>query len=266
VTLRADIHVALDEVAVNAPKVRAQVLAEVAVERTRIRRRGTPLSGTDRIRRTFTFGFRQAAALAAALIVVLLMGTLVAGGRFLRGLEQRGAVDQRVVNQLIARPFIAPVLSAVDPCPTETLATIDYGNGPLTLYGNGPVYAIGVNETDDNWGSYFDAKYFTRPGLNGPVLVRGRDARSTIPLVFIGKYSMGPSVGSDTFHDKVVQHRPYLVLDPGHPLYRFQEGYGLFSVLQAMQRGRSGCWVIQIDGQGFTETIFGSGGMIPENN
>jgi len=265
VTLRADMHAALDEVAVNAPTVRTQVLAGLVAERTRIRRRGTHSSGAGVIRRTFSFGFRQTVALAAALIVVLLIGMLIAGGRILRNFELRGTVDQQVVNQLIARPFGPPVLSATDPCPTETLTTIDYGNGPVTLYGKGPVYAIGVQQTNDAWGSYFDAKYFTRPGLNGPVLVRGRDARSTLPLVFVGTYAMGPSVGSDSYQGKVVQHRPYLVFDAAHPSYEFSHGYGLFLVLQAMQSGRSDCWVLQIDGPDFSETIFGAGGMIPEN-
>lgn len=263
--LRADVHAALDEVAVNAPMVRTQVLASLPAERTRSRRSGSPSIGTDRIRRTFIFGFRQTAALAAALMVVLLMGTLIVGGRVLRSLERPGTVDQQVVNQLIARPFNAPVLSAIDPCPAETLTTIDFGSGPQTLYGKGPVYATGLHQTNDAWGSYFDAKYVTRPGLSGPILVRGRDSRSTLPLIFIGTYATGPSLGSDTYKGQLVQHRPYLVFDAGHPSDGFSDGYGLFPVLQGMQSGRSGCWVLQIDGPGFSETIFGAGGMIPEN-
>jgi hypothetical protein len=265
VTLRTDLHAALDEVAVNGPMVRAQVLATVAAERARRRRGGSRWSGSDRIRQTFTFSFRQMAALAAGLIVVLLMATLVAGGRLLRDLEQRGSVDQQVVDQLTARPFRAPALKATDPCPTETLTTVDYGNGPQPLYGSGPVYAIGVHETDDAWGGYFDARYITRPGLTGLVLVRGGDARSGPSLVFIGMYATGPSLGSDTYQGKLVRHQSYLVFDARHPFYKGWHGYGVFPVLQGIQHGYSGCWVVQIDGLGFSETIFGAGGMIPEN-
>jgi hypothetical protein len=76
-------------------------------------------------------------------------------------------------------------------------------------------------------------------------------------LVFVGAYSAGAVVGTDTQAGSQLVQRAELVLDPRHPHSRVTGGYGYFPVRQGVAIGWVGCYGFQIDGPDFTETLTG---------
>lgn len=193
---------------------------------------------------------------AVFVLVALVVGVLI-GGRLMQDWNAfhnsapAGGVSQSELAALEAKPLNLPTLKAGDSCPSTP------GNTAGFDFGTGPVYVNGGPESQTPWGYYFDVSWITAPDLTGPVLVRGGDLMSNRKGVFVGTYSAGPVVGSDTRTGSQVTQRAELLLDAGHPPSRRSGGYGFFPVRQGVSSGWVGCFGFQIDGPDFTETITG---------
>ena len=260
-TFRADIHRAIDDVTPPAPALGRDAFAAI----------GSAQATRTRHVLRWSIGTRQLAAIAAALIIVLLVGSVVVGGRMYRdALHQRAiAAFQHDLEQLQSRPLTLPAVPVGQSCPTTRASGLfDLGAGPVYINAGVPTdftpfYGPPIHTA---WGYYFDATFITSPQLAGPVLVRGQDLNHGTPAAFIGPYAAGQAIGVDYIQGRQVQHSE-LVLDAGHaPMtatassaVRFGRlpsgGYGAWAIRYGLQRSFAGCFGFQIDGIGFSETI-----------
>jgi len=244
VSLRTQIHSAFDEVAPSTFGLPERVVQTVLTEKNSRRRR-------ERV----MLRLRVPLALVAVFMLVALVVGVLIGGRLMqdwnsfRNSAPAGGVSQSALAQLEAKPLILPTLKAGDACPATP------GNALGFDFGTGPVYALGGPESLSPWGYYFDVTWITAPDLTGPVLVRGRDLMSNRQVVFVGAYSAGSVVGTDTQSGSKITQRAEILLDAGHPHSRGSNGYGEFPVHQGLSQGWVGCVGFQIDGPDFTETI-----------
>jgi hypothetical protein len=252
VSLRTDIHSAFDEV---APSTLG--LPERVVESARVNpKRRRPERWVVR--------FRGPASLVAVFLLVALVAGVLVGGRllqdwnaFIHPQAPAGGVHQSVVTQLEARKDQLPTLKAADSCPDGPEAN--------NLYGGGPVYGAPgwpqpttaselAGNFSTSWGLYFYNTFISVAGLNGPVVVRGRDLRSNRPIIFVGNYATGPVVGTDTVDGRLVHQHVYLVLDMSHPPSGPSGVQQVeWPVIFGIDKGWSDCVGLQFDGPGFTE-------------
>jgi hypothetical protein len=283
VTLRSEIHAVIDDVAVANPINRAQVLAVAAAERKAERGRGAR-SSTGRIRGFFSLGLRRSAPIAFALIVLLLLGTVLVGGRLLRERESRGSqpagIDQHVLDVLRARPVVLPFSETSGQCPGGFTGTIIHDGGTDSWLGTGPVYLNGgtayvsgvipvESMVTTGSGRYFAATLIVNPSVSGPVLVRGLDTISRAPLVFAGAYGAGASVGTDDLAGHAVQLFGQMAFDASVSAPQRvagstydpegTAGWGVWPFHLGARAGFSNCFGIQIDGISFSEIITGYG-------
>jgi len=161
------------------------------------------------------------------------------------------AADKATLAQLEARPLTMPPLLSGGQCGPD-------GVDPATgLYGKDPVYAEGGPHVASTFGDYFDVSAKTKPGLVGPVLLRGRDLKvANHPLVFVGPYATGPVYGTDPAEGTQYTE---LVLDTAHPTnatYPINNTeYVEWNWRQGIAKGWSYCVGFQIDGPTFSETF-----------
>jgi hypothetical protein len=166
------------------------------------------------------------------------------------------AADQAELTQLEARPLKYPTLLAGGKCrPDGVSATTG-------MYGQDPAYAQGGPHTASSFGDYFDVSVETRPGLEGPLLLRGADLKvANHPVVFLnsinssrGVYAFGPVFGTDPSFgaqytllaiDTSVQNLNLVPINGGSYLEWFWR--------QGIGRGWSYCVGFQIDGPTFSE-------------
>jgi hypothetical protein len=166
------------------------------------------------------------------------------------------AADQAALTQLEARPLKLPTLLAGGKCRPD-------GVSPTTgLYGQDPAYAQGGPHTASSFGDYFDVSAVTKPGLVGPLLLRGADLKvANHPVVFLnstkssqGVYAIGsvygtdPSFGAqytDLAIDTSVQNPTALPVNGASYVEWFWR--------QGIGRGWSYCVGFQIDGPTFSE-------------
>lgn len=212
--IRAQLREALD-IERPDPGLRYRVIAAAYAEGFRRTRRGLIPSG----RRRFAFRLRAAATLLATVLVILLVGSTLAGGRLLRdwnAFVRRPApaatdVHRAELKQVEAVPLVLPLLAAGEACPLGPASA-------LVGYGGNPVSGLGAwDVTSDSWGFYFRATFFLKSGRKDLVLMRGRSLTSGAPVVFVGKYATGPVVGSDVVGGTRVSQTTELVLDPSQP-------------------------------------------------
>jgi hypothetical protein len=163
---------------------------------------------------------RGAGTLVATLLVVLLFGIALTGGRLLRDWNgfvhpsapaSSPAIDARELSQLEATPLQLPSLAPGATCPVGPASGI-------VGYGAGPISGIGPGVPSSTvWGHYFRATLVMRPDHVGPILIRARALGDNGVIVFVGQYTAGPAVGSDTLDGKQTTQHPELILDPRHP-------------------------------------------------
>lgn len=260
-TLRADITSAYDEIAPPPPHLEAQirtsVFAEARVE-SRSRRRGPWLAS-----------LRGTMALVAAMLVVLIVATVLIGGRvwhdwtiFNNRPAPAGQIDPVQLAALEARPLHLPVVPAGGTCPVGPFTNLEIGNVPLIGFGSGPAYGTDSHSGPVTaWGSYYDVTLVTEPQVTGWLLVRGRDAvNHTIPVAYVGAYAAGAVIGTDTIDGVLVaQHAELLVDASHHPAATSgKSGWGIWRVRQGIQGNDwSGCTAFQIDGNGFSAVFVG---------
>lgn len=260
-SLRAEIHDAIDEVTPPAPMLARQVGAYVLADDNVLRHprhRGwaTPLRG-------------MVGVLAAALVVVLLAG-LVLGGRLWRDWNSTTVshpvpINHTQLKALEDRPLNLPVIGAGAACPIGPLLNSPgaTGLGPLS-YGDGlgPVYAEGTGlRYATSWGTYILTGYVVRPPFAGLILIRARDLQTNQVVVFAhnplntdyyGAIPSGLVAGMDFVLEHHVQRYTELALQPQN-MYTDGLYWPTIGVLQGFPSGSPGCIGFQVDGANFTE-------------
>jgi hypothetical protein len=250
-SLRTEIHAAIDEVAPPAPALPGDVMAFVFAAENRPAVPGRSHPSPTR--------FRGMLSMAAAILIVALMLGLVVGGRLLRDLQPTTNSNQAALQaeqkDLESRPlFLPPRLAAGAPCPV----------GPTTtgMVGAGPVYIEGGVGPSTRWGQYWYGNARVDSGLQGLVLIRGRDLRTGRTVIFVGQYAAGRVTGSDDVHGKVLDQHTEHVFDTGNPppstSGTVQNGVAgwdqtHWGFVFGLPAGSSSCIGWQVDGLGFTE-------------
>jgi hypothetical protein len=161
------------------------------------------------------------------------------------------AADKAQLAQLETRPLKLPALLKDGSCQPDSQ---DLSIG---LWGADPVFVAGGPQTSTPFGDYFDVSAETKPGLTGPVLLRGRDLKvANHPIVFVGARGVGPVYGSDPVNGTQYTE---LVLDTTHaaaPTYLINgTKYVEWDWRQGVAKGWTGCVGFQIDGPTFSEDI-----------
>jgi hypothetical protein len=259
VTLRNDIHSAIDEIAPPAPALAGRIAYVASDVRRQIGH--ARLAGRGR----WVAGLGRSGSLVAALLVVLLMASLVGGVRAWRdrSILNEGptapSIDPVALAQLEAKPLRLTSLPLGADCQAGPSSVVDAGQGPVTVLGVDPAYAVGSwhGATATTWGTYSDWLIATLPNLTGLVLVRGRDLEVNLPVVFVGPHSAGSTVGSDTIAGKTVPQRSEAVFDAGRhdPAVSGTSKWGMWPMSPGVDKSESGCIAFQIDGPSFSEVV-----------
>ncbi len=238
-SLRRDIHAAFEVIAPPVGGMPERVVQTVLADKRRRRKE----------RMVYRMRFPLALVAAVLLAAVAVAAIIIWNGLHISSVARAG-VGLATVQQLEARPLNLPTVRTASECPDQPAPT-----NPGYQFGTGPVYADGGPETGTDWGHYWDVDWFAAPNLKGPFIVRGRDLISTDRrVVFVGPFSAGPVIGTDTAPNTGAQHTE-LVLDAGHPQARDAKHYGYWQIRQGTSNGWIGCVGFQIDGPSFSEKI-----------
>jgi hypothetical protein len=260
-SLRAEIHAAIDEVSPPAPLLASRV--------------GTSLIAHDRVsqnrrRLAWTRPLRGMVGVLAAALVILIFAGLVLGGRLWRDWNGSPAgpiqISHAQLKALEARPLILPLLDTGVTCPVGPLLQTprESGLGPLTYGdGRGPLYAEGTGDRfATSWGTYILTGYVVEPPFRGLMLIRARDLQTNQVVAFahnplLNDYypamPTGDMVGSDIVLERPVQLYTELAVQTEN-MYRAPGNWWPLAVtLQAFPKGSSGCIGFQVDGPSFTE-------------
>jgi hypothetical protein len=263
-SLRADIRSAYDEITPAAPALQAQIRGLVSTE-------AQAVSKSGRRRGRWVGSLRGTMALVAALLVILIVATVLVGGRvwhdwsvFTNRPAPAGQIDSAQLAALEARPLQLPATQLGDQCPVgpgpsaSTLASLPAWLRTLPASGGGPAYAIGASPIGGSaWGSYYGVTWAFEPQVTGLVLIRGRDTiDQSLPVVYIGPYAAGAVVGTDTLNGKRVAQRAELAIYVGHqPTTSGNSGWGIYNVQAGVNSKLSSCRAFQVDGEGFSEVF-----------
>jgi hypothetical protein len=268
-SLRADIRSAYEEITPPAPALQAQIRALVATEH----RAALP---SRRSGSRWLKGLRGTFALVAAVLVVLIVATVLVGGRvwhdwnlFNNRPAPAGQIDPVQLAALEARPLHVPAVQLGAICPVGPMASAAaLAGSPDTIHawalegfmsGPGPVYAsnVGLHAGQSAWGNYWDAVWVIEPQVVGLVLIRGLDAENhQVSLAYVDQYAAGAVVGTDTINGKRTVQRAELVLDAGHhPATSGNSKWGIYDVRAAIPNTMTACHAFQVDGEGFSEVF-----------
>jgi hypothetical protein len=253
-SLRSQLHDALDEVTPPAPALESKVENFVLA---RDRGRGILVRHG---RGPWTRRFRGTLTALAAVLVVVLIGGVFFGGRYWRDLNAPPAtVDQSELKGLEARPLSFPTVAPGAQCPVSRIKLQQYG----LAVGDGPVYYWDSDvQTITQWGRWkaLSLGYnVTAPGL---VLIRIKDLQTTDAVVAFAQFPLGPSgviatgsvLGSDQAIDRTLQmRREAIIQDPSHTKRDKQGNLPPLKVMLGVSANASGCVGFQIDGPNFTE-------------
>ncbi|HEY6875764.1 MAG TPA: hypothetical protein VI384_05340 [Candidatus Dormibacteraeota bacterium] len=238
-SLRVDIHEAIDDVAADEQAIASRVVAAMTFT-------PAPVKSAKSTPRRWSSSLRGIGSLAAALLVVALIGAVVVGGRAWRhSTSPETRPQQTLVKQLEARQLNLAVIGAEAPCPV----TSHLGSPDVTLAGSA---------WSDDAGRYWDMAAVTASSGTGPVLIRGVDLRTGNAMFFVGSWAYGPVVGTDVWDGAAVTYHSELLLDPSHPT-RESVGQGLsrwtFTAGTSPNGGPTWCFGLQMDGAGFSQTV-----------
>jgi hypothetical protein len=253
-TLRTEIHEAIDEVTPPAPRLawEAEALIDARTQQRHAAGLGPrwarPLRGSLGL-------------VAVALLLVILAGVFV-GGRYWRDLHAvPQPVHQQSLTDLEKKPVLFVNLEPGAACPASPIVV--YPRGGLAI-GGGPVYFIDRNPgSTTRWGSWQQLRFVYWATGPGVVLIRGWDLGSNRAVAF-AQDPLGPSritaagrvVGTDQIVDKPVQVRTEAYFrDPGASPPKIPALYPLETVMVGEPAGASGCVGLQFDGPNFTENF-----------
>ena len=267
-SLRAEIRAAIDDVTPPAPTLQHKVEAFVVANG---RDRVVPM---HRPRTQWSRPFRGPMSLVAAVLLVVLIGGLVLGGRLLRDLNAPPqTINQAELKRLESRPLRAmPSVRPDDPCPTSPLTDVSAHGPEAVLLGDGPVYStrLGAQSvTSTNWGTWSVWSVLVdKTKASGPILIRARDLQTHAEVVFgwnpltaNGQAGDGIPTGRATGTDVVLgqtEHLyPEVVLDLSRPFALTKAGdWPIFKSFIGYPKAAAGCIGFQIDGTNFTGTNF----------
>lgn len=246
-TLRSEIHTAIDDIAPPAPALPREAVA-YALSNGRLRSRETVPSQAG-----WGLGMRRAGSVVAAALVVVMVITLVIGGRLWRdwNTQQQSAARQAYIVQLHDRPLHLPAVEPGAACPQDT---INNYQGYYSGYGIGPVFASGSGQRYGlASGTYIDTKYWTAPEVSGLVLIRGRNLETNEPIVFakppypaVGTGTpSGTVAGTEVILGVRIEFHEDLLLDTSQLLPAPDDSW---ETIQRFPPGSSGCVGIQADG------------------
>jgi hypothetical protein len=261
-SLRTQIHHAIDEVAPPVPTLEGRVKNFVLGDddaRKHLR---------SRPRSPWTRRFRGTLTLVAAALALTLVAGLFIGGRIWRTENQPPpTISQAQLKRLEAKPLQLSALAPEATCPV-TPKTLNQKYGMVT--GAGPVYVtdLEIFEKSD-WGEWVSITFAYDERAPGLVLVRAIDLKGEGQVAF-AQYPLAPTgvtaVGSTLGRAQAVSHNLLLrseaaFQDRGHtPAINNLGQRPELIVLVGVQRGGSSCVGLQVDGpavspSGFSETI-----------
>lgn len=199
--------------------------------------------------------------LAAALVVVL-VGGLILGARFLHDLNTSSPFsNQAELNALEHRALLFQAVAPASSCPVTPITAHDAG----LAIGTGPVYIISNDAPmTTNWGFWAVYKFAYAEREPGLVLVRARDLRTNTVIVF-AQNPLGPSAitawGPVLGHDQLAggaaaMHSEAVFQDARHTApIGTQNEIPPLTVAIGDQGRASSCVGIQFDGPDFTENV-----------
>ena len=269
-SLRTDIHAALDEVSPPAPLLTGQLDAFIREQDTD-RRAWSPRPG-------WPARLRGATSMVAALLVIVLVAGVVVGGRVWRDwntyqVQQATKAD---LAKLEAKPLLP--LVTIQPgaeCPSGPLVDVPQDTpGSIVAFGRGPFYAEwGKTYAITSWGTWTATYFYIAPRASGPMLIRARDLVTGQRVAFalapdlvntpIDRVTFGDGVptgdiivSQDTVLQRSVQGRSELFLGPSLFAAASKKGDFLGGyVFMGYAKGTSGCVSYQVDGPNFTEVL-----------
>jgi len=252
-SLRSQIHHAIDDVAPPAPVLERRVMAFVfSDERDR-----KQLIPRPQPRWVAPLGL-----IAAALVLALVAGLFI-GGRFWRAQNAPpSTVGQQDLKSLESRPLNFPTVASGAPCPGAP----EHLNQHLGMvYGDGPVFIVNIQPYgSSDWGGWVGLHFAyqaTKPGL---VLIRARDLQSSVEFAFANYplsptaiTAVGPVLGQAHALDHDLRLRSEAVFhDPwSTPAIDKHGDLPPLIALTGLQHGGSGCIGFQFDGPNFTENF-----------
>lgn len=258
-SLRADIHAAIDQVSPPVPSLESKVRAFVRAEGEE--------SLTAPYRGRWTSRVRWSASAVAAVMIVAIIVTATVGGRLWR--DWNSYQNQQAIAELEARPLQLPMLQPGDACPAGPFTDMPAGEPLPTMIGRGPVYSVnggGVDEST-NWGTWTFGYFFVRRGTSGLILIRARNLVTNLPVVFnthapgfgidsgAGVTTTGQVLVRDAASDRTIDGYGELIVDPSRlSSYGFAD-YLAWGVEVGFPGRVPGCVGYQIDGPGFTEVF-----------
>jgi hypothetical protein len=266
VSLRAEIHDALDEVSPAAPHL------ELRVTRLILEQGREPRVVTRRAGRTvWTRRFRGAGALVAAALLLVLIGGLILEGRMLRDMSiPPPAINQAQLKKLETRSLQFPVVKAGDPCPVSPLTDVSAHGGIPLAFGTGPVYSTPLLiDTSTIWGTWMSLSLeVDNTMVSGLVLVRAKDLQTGESVVF-ARYpfsqvgdpgrgiAAGPVLGSQVVQQETVQLHPAVVIDTSRVYAGTRKGdWPIYKSSMGVPKAATGCLGLQVDGVLIDGTTF----------
>ncbi len=265
-SLRAEIHDAIDEVAPSAPQLPKKVELYVLADHRR------QIVVLPRRPSQWAKPFRGTISLVAAALVVALIGGLILGGRIWRDLHsQPPTINQAELKRLEARPLRAfPTVQPGGECPTSPLTDVSAHSQEALLFGEGPVYSthLGYGAVTTSWGTWTVLSLeVDTTKTSGLILIRAKDLQTNAEVVFArnplsatGQAGDGTPTGRASGRDVVLgqaeQVYPKLVLDLSRPYPGTKTGqWPIFKSFMGYPKTAMGCVGFQVDGTNFSELV-----------
>jgi hypothetical protein len=267
-SLRAEIHDALDEVTPPAPNLEVRVtelfLSHAPDTKVVLNRGG---------RARWTKPYRGVVTLVAAALVVLLIGGLILSGRIWRdALTQPPRISLAQLKSLESRPLQLPVVLPGATCPTSLLTDVSAHGSEAFVFGVGPVYVTPLQSSaaTTNWGTWAVLSLVVdTTRTSGPILIRGKDLPSNAMVVFARtplNANDQPGDGIPTGRVMVLagekeQAYPELVIDTSRVYGGTRKGdWPIYKGYMGYPKAAAGCLGFQIDGTysdgtNFTESV-----------
>lgn len=267
-SLRAEIHDALDEVTPSAPHLEARIsglLVNPDRDKKFVQRRGRGVRSSR--------SFRGVVTLVAAALVVVLIGGLILSGHIWRDLHAQpqpiNRVNQVELKKLESRALKLPVVLPGDACPTSPSTDISGHSPDAYVFGVGPVYVtpMASSSARTDWGTWTALGLVVDTSASGPILIRARDLQSGQMVVFARAplhaiddpgdgIPAGKVIGSQVVESDTEQLYPELVIDTSRAWIGTKKGeWPIYKGYMGYPKAATGCLGFQIDGVNFTELV-----------
>jgi hypothetical protein len=237
VSLRTDIRTAFDSVT-PATAGMAERVVETARREARVRER----------RRKFMLRMRVPLPLVAALLVILIIAAVFAGGRLFGAwsaqhtIAPSGTVTGPTLAQLEARPWQHKVLTAGQQCAGNEINGAEAGT-------NLPIFANPIaGPFPYPWGEYSSGEAGFDQGFSGLMIVRSRDGLTGRNSFWIYDNAGGPVVRTVDIDGQQVDGHAEAVFDLSDPKVKAINGFKTFRMKEAHLAGFSPCFEWQFDG------------------